>query len=222
MKIVIATNQGGLDDQVTPAFGRAPTFTVVEVADNEIGNVEVVPNQSASAPGGAGIQAAQWAANSGAQAVIAGNYGPNASGILNQAGIEMLSAAGMTVRQAVEGYTRGELTPSSGGAMAAPSFGPGMGRGMGRGGGMGRGMSGGIGRGMGRGGGMGMGRGMGQGMWGQGMTPPSFGPGPGMPSSDVPLSKEEELQMLRAQARTLEEQLSQIKRRLDELGKEEK
>jgi len=26
MKIVVATTQGGLDDQVAPTFGRTPTF----------------------------------------------------------------------------------------------------------------------------------------------------------------------------------------------------
>jgi len=221
MKIVVATTQGGLDDQVAPTFGRTPTFTLVDVEGSEIGNVEVVPNQFAGAPGGAGIQAAQWVANAGAQAVIAGNYGPNASGTLAQAGIELFTAQGMTVREAVERYIRGELTPFSAGAMAAPGFGPGMGmgRGMGRGGGMG------MGRGMGRGG---QGMGMGQGMWGQGMMyppqtqmpPPSWPraqppPAPGTPQ----MTKEQELQMLKDQAEMLEDQLKQIKERLEELKK---
>jgi predicted Fe-Mo cluster-binding NifX family protein len=133
VKILVATTKGGLEDQVCPTFGRAPTFTVVEVEDGRIGSVEVVPNPAASAAGGAGIQAAQWAANSGAKAVIAGNYGPNAAGVLAQAGVEMLSISGLTVREAVERYLKGELAPFSAGAMAAPGFGPGMGRGGGMG-----------------------------------------------------------------------------------------
>lgn len=59
----------------------------------------------------------------------------------------MLTASGLTDREAVERHIRGELAPFSAGAMAAPGFGPGMG--MGRGMGIGRGM--GMGRGMGRG-----------------------------------------------------------------------
>jgi len=196
--------QGGLDDQVASAFGRTPTFTLVDLEGSEIKNVEVVPNQSAGAAGGAGIQAAQLVANSGARAVIAGNFGPNSSGTLAQAGVELLTASGMTVREAVERYARGELAPFSPGAAAAPGFGPGMGggRGMGRGGGMGRGS------------------------WGMmpPPTPPAYGPGPGMGMPPSPpgasLSKDEELRMLRGQARSLEEQLEQIKRRLEELGKQ--
>lgn len=215
MRIAIATTSGGLDDQVASAFGRTPTFTLVNVNGSEIRNTEVVPNQFAGAAGGAGIQAAQWVANSGARAVIAGNFGPNASGTLAQAGIELLTASGMTVREAVERYTRGELTPFSAGAMAAPGLGQGMGGGRGMGHGMGRGGGMGMGRGMGRGGGMA------QGMWGQGMMPPpAYGPGSGMPPPPgVPLSKDEELKMLREQAQALKEQLGQIERRLEELQK---
>ncbi|MCR4404404.1 MAG: DUF5320 family protein [Candidatus Acetothermia bacterium] len=195
MKIVVATTKGGLDDQVAPTFGRTPTFTVVEVEGGKIGKAEVVPNQFAGAPGGAGIQAAQWAANAGAKAVIAGNYGPNASGVLGQAGIELLTVSGLTVREAVERYLKGELAPFSVGAMATP--GCGMGRGMGRGGGMG----------------------MGRGMWGQGMMPPPQAPIP--PAGGTPpMSKEQELRMLRDQAEMLEQQLKQIKKRLEELGGE--
>jgi hypothetical protein len=59
-------------------------------------------------------------------------------------------------------------------------------------------------------------------MWGQGMMPPpAYGPGPGMPPPPpgVPLSKDEELKMLREQAQALKEQLGQIERRLEELQK---
>lgn len=202
MKILVPTTQGGLEDQVSPTFGRAPTFTLVEVEGDRIGRVEVVPNQFARAAGGAGIQAAQWAANSGAQAVIAGNYGPNASGVLSQAGIEILTLSGLTVREAVERYLKGELTSSGAGAMAGPGLGPGM---------MG------MGREMGRGGGMG--RGMGRGMWGQGMMPQPQAPVP--PAARMPqMPKDQELKMLKEQAKMLENQLKQIKRRLEELGGE--
>lgn len=199
MKIVVATGKGGLDDQVAPTFGRAASFTLIEVDGNKIAKVEVVPNQFAGAPGGAGIQAAQWVANVGAKAVIAGRFGPNAAGVLGQAGIEMLTLSGLTVREAVERYLKGELTPFSAGAMAAPApgFGPGMG----------------LGRGMGRGG-----RGMGRRMWDQGMMPPSWAPVP--PAAAMPqMPREQELEMLKAQAQMLENQLEQIKQRLEELEK---
>lgn len=132
---VAATVTGGLDDQVSLVFGRAPTFTVVEVEDGKIIRASVIPNPHRNAPSGAGIQAAQLVAEKSPRAVFAGDFGPNVAGVLSQAGIEMIPISGVTVRQAVEQYLAGKLTP-----MPGPRIGPGMGRGMGYGAGMGRGM----------------------------------------------------------------------------------
>jgi len=83
MKLLIASaGEGGLDDMVSPVFGRCPSYTIVEVENSQIKNVRVIPNQYASAAGGAGIQAAQLAANEGVTAVIASHFGPNATMIL--------------------------------------------------------------------------------------------------------------------------------------------
>lgn len=108
MKIIVATNKGGLDDDVSPVFGRCQTFTIVEAEGKEIKNVEVLPNQFASAVHGAGIQTGQWIASQGVNAVIAGNFGPNVSAILQQAGVEMVVAQGK-VKDVIEKYLRGEL-----------------------------------------------------------------------------------------------------------------
>ncbi|MGY4706187.1 NifB/NifX family molybdenum-iron cluster-binding protein [Candidatus Bipolaricaulota sp. J31] len=136
---VAATDTGGPGDRVFPVFGRAPTFTVVEVEDSEIKKATVLQNPYASAPSGAGIQAAQFVVEQGARVVFAGNFGPNASGVLAQAGVEMVPVAGLTVREAVEKYLKGELAPM---AAPAPGAGYGPGMGMGRGRGRGRGMGG--------------------------------------------------------------------------------
>lgn len=190
MKIVVATTAGGLDDTVSPVFGRCPTFTVVDVEGKKIKNSSVIQNQYAGATGGAGIQAAQLVINQGAKAVIAGNYGPNASMVFNQAGVEMISAQGISVRDAVTKYLEGELSPIT--AATMPMFG-GMG----------------IGGGRRRGGGRGMGF-MQQTPMGPLITPP-------IPTSQMP--KEQELQMLETQVKTLEQQLDQLKKRLEELKK---
>ncbi len=55
MRIIVSTVTGGLDDRVNPAFGRTPTFTIVDVENGEIVNVQVVPNPPGySQPRGAG------------------------------------------------------------------------------------------------------------------------------------------------------------------------
>ncbi|WP_297466876.1 NifB/NifX family molybdenum-iron cluster-binding protein [Thermococcus sp.] len=141
MRIIVSTVSGGLDDRVNQAFGRTPTFTIVDVDENgKITNVQVVPNPGYSQPRGAGVTAAQFVIDQGADAVIAGQFGPNSYGVLQTAGIRMFSAPPtMTVREAVEALLRGELQPGiQGGAGMGP--GRGMGGGMGRGRGMGRGM----------------------------------------------------------------------------------
>ncbi|MDI6889164.1 MAG: NifB/NifX family molybdenum-iron cluster-binding protein [Methanocellales archaeon] len=190
MKIVVATTVGGLDDTVSLVFGRCPTFTVVNVEGKKIKNSSVIRNQYAGAMGGAGIQAAQLVVNQGAKAVIAGNYGPNASMVFNQAGVEIVSAQGISVRDAVKKYLEGELPPIT--AATMPMFG-GMGMGVGR-------RRGGGGR-------------MGMGFMQQAPTPPPIMP----PMPQVP--KGQELQMLETQIKTFEQQLDQIKKRLEELRK---
>ncbi|ANF21796.1 NifB/NifX family molybdenum-iron cluster-binding protein [Thermococcus piezophilus] len=135
MRIVISTINGGLDDRVNQAFGRTPSFTIVDVENGEITNVQVVQNPGYSQPRGAGVIAAQFCIDQGAEVVIAGQFGPNSYNVLQAAGIRMVSAPPtMTVKEAVEAFFRGELQ----GAVMGREGG-GMGRGMGRGMGHGRG-----------------------------------------------------------------------------------
>ena len=169
-----------------PNFGRAPTFTVFTVEEGAIVGHEVIQNPYQAAPSGAGIRAAQLVASHAPKAVFAGSFGPNASGVLAQAGIELVPASGMTVEQAVTAYLAGELSPQPGGGPAV-GYGPGMGMGRGRGMGAGRSM---------RQGGMGMGAG-----WG----PPPPPPDP---------------EGLRERISRLENELAEIKRKLEELGGE--
>ncbi len=119
MRVIVSTTNGGLEDRVNPAFGRTPTFTIVDVENGSIINVQVVPNPGYSQPKGAGVTAAQFVIDRGANAVISGQFGPNSSRVLQAAGIRMVSApATMTVREAVEAFLRGgELT---GGPLSVP------------------------------------------------------------------------------------------------------
>jgi predicted Fe-Mo cluster-binding NifX family protein len=156
VRILFPTVRGGLDDQVAGMFARAPTFTLVDVDETgNVTNVQVVANPAAQSARGAGVTAAQFCIDSGVDTVVAPQFGPNASGVLQAAGIRIFSVPGpMTVKEAVEALLHGGLSPAVFGPEGG-GMGGGYGRGMGRGGGMGRGM----GRGRGAGGGMGRGRG---------------------------------------------------------------
>jgi predicted Fe-Mo cluster-binding NifX family protein len=139
MRIVVTANGASLDAPASPVFGRCPTYVFV---DTERMASEAVDNPAIGAPGGAGIQAAQFVIEQGAEAVVTGNVGPNAYQVLQSAGVPIYLNAGGTVRQAVEAFKVGGL--SSAGQASAPAH-AGMGRGVGLGAGMGRGRGGGSG-----------------------------------------------------------------------------
>jgi len=196
MKIAVSATGTGLDAQVDPRFGRCQYFIIIDPDTMEF---EAVDNSSAMSAGGAGISAAQAVAATGVQAVLTGNCGPNAYQVLSSAGIQVISGVSGKVRDAVEGYQSGKFKANAQ-ANVPDHFGMGGMSGMGGGFGMGRG----IGRGMGRGMGMGF-----------GMTPPKD------PASQ-PQSPEQELQMLKAQSQAMAQQLAEIQRRIEELGKSKK
>ncbi|MGQ4832552.1 MAG: NifB/NifX family molybdenum-iron cluster-binding protein [Candidatus Asgardarchaeia archaeon] len=168
MKIAVSTlPPGGLDAPVNPQFGRTPVFTVVDVDNSgKILNVKVVPNPGSQAIHGAGPLAAQTVAQEGVNAVISGNFGPNAFQALAGFGISLYVAPpNVSVRDAIRMLLAGQLAPASSATMPSGyGMGPGGGFGPGRGGGRGMGRGMGRGRGGTSGGGMGRGRGFGFGI----------------------------------------------------------
>ena len=165
MNIAVSATGKDLESQLDPRFGRCANFVMVETDDM---GFEAFENESMALGGGAGISTAQFVASKGVKVVLTGNCGPNAFQALSAAGIEVHVGLSGTVREVVEDYTAGRLTPTTQ-ANVASHFGMGQGpvgadmtsggRGMGGQGGQGTGR----GRGMGRGRGGGMGRGMGMG-----------------------------------------------------------
>ncbi len=173
MKVAISATGNDLDSAVSPVFGRCPFYLFV---DSESMEWSAVANPAAGASGGAGIQAAQFIVEQGAQALLTGNVGPNAMDVLNAAGVAVYPVTQGTVREAVEAFRAGNLqnigeaTVPADAGKAAPritgtsvSMSSGRGAGLGAGRGTGQGAGRGMGQGMGRGGGRGMGRGGGAG-----------------------------------------------------------
>lgn len=132
--------KGGLNDDMSPRFGRCASFTFVELEDKEIKAVKTVPNHAADAMGGAGVQATQIIGNNNAEVVIVGFLGPNASNGLNALNIKILQAPNkkMTINEVVNLYIEDKLQGLSS-ANVGPHHGMGGGRGMGGGSGMGGG-----------------------------------------------------------------------------------
>ncbi|RKQ63370.1 putative Fe-Mo cluster-binding NifX family protein [Thermovibrio guaymasensis] len=83
MRILVPVSSKDRNAEVSDEFGRAPYFAVIEN-----GNVEFYENPGASATGGAGVKASQFAINLGvAKVILKKPAGPNAKSALEQAGI---------------------------------------------------------------------------------------------------------------------------------------
>lgn len=197
MKVAVSASDGSLDAKVDPRFGRCPYYIIV---DTETMDLEVLPNINMNAPSGAGIGAAQSVAQKGVEAVITGNLGPNASQVLSEAGIKMVTGAYGSVRQVIEDFKSGKLKAAS-----VARYGGGFGgRGGGRGMGMGRGMV--------------MGRGMGVRDTGMRRGMYSYPPLPHVPvQPTTQMTREQEKEMLTLQLEQLDSQLKEVKKRLEEL-----
>ena len=137
MRVVVTSGGSSLDAAVSPVFGRCQTYVFV---DTDTMKYEAVANPAAGAAGGAGIQAAQFIIQRGADAIVTGNVGPNAFSVLRSAGVPVYLISGPgTVQQAVDDLKEGKLqTVSDANVPGHFGSGGGMGRGSGRGMGGGR------------------------------------------------------------------------------------
>lgn len=111
MKICVTSSGESLDSAVDPRFGRCAYFVIVDPATMEY---KCFPNPNIQSSGGAGIQSGQLVASEGAEAVITGNVGPNASQTLVSAGIKVFTGASGTVREAVQKYKENKLEEAAG------------------------------------------------------------------------------------------------------------
>lgn len=110
MKLAVSSSGKDLDAQIDPRFGRCGYFLIIDTEDM---SYEAFGNENTALSGGAGIQSAQFVASKGAVAMISGYCGPNAAQALKAAGIEFYVGQTGTVREAVESYKNGKLTPAT-------------------------------------------------------------------------------------------------------------
>ncbi|NMB25433.1 MAG: hypothetical protein GX986_07880 [Firmicutes bacterium] len=104
MKIAVSAKGQGLDSPIDPRFGRAPYFIICDATTQHL---KTLPNDSSTAQGGAGIQAAQLMADEGVTIVITGSVGPKAEQVLTQAGIKVYNVKGGCVCDALKAYEQG-------------------------------------------------------------------------------------------------------------------
>lgn len=85
LKIAIPTKRkGGLEDFVSDVFGRANTSTIVDFEKGTVKNVSVLENPAASYEHGAGPIVVKMLIDSGVNTVIAAEFEPGVSTLLDQ------------------------------------------------------------------------------------------------------------------------------------------
>lgn len=110
-KIVVSSQGDSLESLVDPRFGRAANFLVIDPATMRF---DVLSNSQARGMGqGAGIQAAEMVAKSGAKTVISGIVGPKAWQALRAAGLDVVQEATGSVGEAVKAFIEGRLKVSA-------------------------------------------------------------------------------------------------------------
>jgi predicted Fe-Mo cluster-binding NifX family protein len=103
-RIAIATKgSGGLEDVVSEVFGRANTFTIVDVDNSDIKSVKVLSNPAVSYKFGAGPIVVKMLVDSNVNVVISTELGPGASTLLEQHGITKIAVKpGVKVAESIK------------------------------------------------------------------------------------------------------------------------
>ena len=106
MKIAISASGATLTSPVDPRFGRCADFVFFNLDDD---TYQVLSNTAGNSGSGAGVQAAQFVIQQGAQALIAGRVGLNAVQVLDAADVKVYVAQEITVQQAIDAFKAGTL-----------------------------------------------------------------------------------------------------------------
>jgi predicted Fe-Mo cluster-binding NifX family protein len=110
---VSAETDAGLGAPVAGHFGHSPYFTLVDVnpEGGAIGTVRSVanPGYPDHRPG----EVPAFVRTQGAQVILTGGMGARAACFFQEYGIEPVTGAGGTVRQAVDAYLQGQIAGSA-------------------------------------------------------------------------------------------------------------
>jgi predicted Fe-Mo cluster-binding NifX family protein len=108
MKVAVSSTGKSTNGAVAAVFGRCSYFLIAEIADGKIKSFVAKENTSANQTGGAGIAAAQAAAEANVSAVIAGSIGPRVAEVLRQFKIGIYKGEGK-IKEAVREFIEGKL-----------------------------------------------------------------------------------------------------------------
>jgi predicted Fe-Mo cluster-binding NifX family protein len=104
LRIAVPTmNEGGLEDKVSEVFGRAKTFTIIDIDGEMVKVVDVLKNPALSYRYGAGPIVVKMLLDRGINFVIAGELGSGVLGLLEQHSIRIAKVKpGLSVSEAIK------------------------------------------------------------------------------------------------------------------------
>ena len=110
---VSAETDAGLDAPVAGHFGHSPYFALVEVtpAGGQIGVVQSLANPYYPHHEPGAVPA--FIHSQGVQVMLTGGMGARATGLFQQYGVQPVTGAEGTVRQAVDAFMQGQITGSA-------------------------------------------------------------------------------------------------------------
>ncbi len=116
MRIAISTD----GDRVSQHFGRCPSFTIIEIEENEIKNKESVDN-----PGHHPGFIPEFLHKKGVDCIVTGGMGRKAAGFFKQYGIDTMVGITGTIEETLEKIKNGTLTSKE--SLCRPGSGKGYG-----------------------------------------------------------------------------------------------
>ncbi len=106
MNVIVSSQGKDLDSKISPVFGRAPWFILVDTDDM---SYETFENPSISQSSGAGIMAAQIVLKKDLASDLSANDGPNAIQVLQAGSVSCYIAKNGTVKENVEAFINKKL-----------------------------------------------------------------------------------------------------------------
>lgn len=92
---------------VCPAFGRAPFFLVF---DSEQNSTQILSNPAADEQGGAGLKSAQFVVDRNTDILITPRCGENAAEVLHDADIQIYKSEGNSAENNLKAFSEGSLS----------------------------------------------------------------------------------------------------------------
>lgn len=91
LKVAIPTKgYAGLNDVVSDVFGKAATFTIIEIENKDVVKVDVIDNPAASYRHGSGPIAVEILVDMNVDFVLVAEIGPGASELLKYHGVKVV------------------------------------------------------------------------------------------------------------------------------------